>query len=58
MKPVGLKVRTYINFCKKDNDKDPKFKVDDHFTLSKYTNLSAYLPNWSEEVYCAMEICY
>ena len=30
MKPADLKDSTYINFQKKVNDKDPKFKVGDH----------------------------
>ena len=33
------------------NDKDPKFKVGDHVTISKYKNTfpKGYTPNWSEE---------
>ena len=30
MKPVDVKDNTYINFKKEINNKDPKFKVDDH----------------------------
>ena len=35
------------------NDKDPKFKVDDHVRISKYKNIFAkrYTPNQSEEVF-------
>ena len=29
MKPVDVKSSTYINYCEKINDKDPKFKIDD-----------------------------
>ena len=29
MKPVDLKSSTYIDYCKKVNDKDPKFKIAD-----------------------------
>ena len=36
MKPVDVKDNTYIDFKKEVNDKDPKFKVDDHVTISKY----------------------
>ena len=52
MKPVDGKDNTYINFKKEVNDKDPKFKVDDHVRISKYKNIFAkgYTPNWSEEV--------
>ena len=51
MKPVDVKDDTYINFEKKLNDGDPKFKVGDHVRISKYTNTFAkgYTPNWSEE---------
>ena len=35
------------------NDKDPKFKLDDHVRISKYKNIFAkgYTPNWSEEIF-------
>ena len=35
------------------NDKDPKFKVDDHARISKYKTFFAkgYTPNWSEDVF-------
>ena len=44
---------TYIDFIKKGNDKDSKFKVGDYVRISKYKNTSAkgYTPNWSEEVF-------
>ena len=34
------------------NDKDPKFKVGDHVTISKYKNIfvKGYMPNWSQEI--------
>ena len=50
MKPVELKDSTYINFSKEVNDKDTKFKVGDHVTISKYKNIFAKrcTPNWSE----------
>ena len=53
MKLTGVKDHTYIDFIKEVNDKDPKFKVDDHVTVSKYKNIFAkgYSPNWSEEVF-------
>ena len=38
MKPVDVKDNTYIDFKKEVNDKDPKFKVDDHVKISKYKN--------------------
>ena len=58
MKPVDVKENTYIDFEKKVNDKDPKFKVGDHVRVSKYENIFAegYMPNWSEEVFIITKI--
>ena len=39
MKPVDVKNNTYIDFKDEANDKDPKFKVDDHVRLLKYKNI-------------------
>ena len=52
-KPVDVKDNTYIDFGKKVNNKDPKFKTGDHVRISKYKNIFAkgYTPNWSEEVF-------
>ena len=36
--PVYVTSSTYIDFDKKNNEKDPKFKVDDHVRISKYKN--------------------
>ena len=35
------------------NEKDLKFKVNDHVTISKYKNIFAkgYTSNWSEEIF-------
>ena len=41
MKPADVKDNTYIDFKKEFNDKDPKFKVDDHVRVSKYKNIFA-----------------
>ena len=53
MKPIDVKDNTYINIGKEIDDKDPKFKVDDHVRISKYKNIFAkgYTPNWSEEIF-------
>ena len=54
MKPTEIKVNTYIDSIKEVNDKDPKFKGDDHVRISKYKkNIFAkgYTPNWYEEVF-------
>ena len=63
MKAVDVKDNGYIDstelrFKKEVNDKDPKFKVDDHVRISKYKNIFAkgYTPNWSEEVFVIKEV--
>ena len=58
MKPVDVKDNTYIGFKKEVNDKNPKFKVDDHVRISKYKNNFAkgYMPNWSEEIFFISKI--
>ena len=40
MKPIDVKVNTYINIDKKINDKDPKFKVADN---ARYQNRITFL---------------
>ena len=53
MKPIDVKDNAYINTSKKNNYKDPKFKVGGCVRISKYKNIFAkgYMPNWSEEVF-------
>ena len=41
MKPADVKSSTYIDFSKKDDEKDPKFEVGDHVRTSKYKNILA-----------------
>ena len=49
---INVKDNTYVNFGKKVNNNDAKFKIGDHVRISKYKNISAkrYASNWSEEV--------
>ena len=58
MKPVDVKDNTYIDFKKEVNDKDPKFKVDDHVRISRYKNIFAkgYTPKWSEGVFVIKKV--
>ena len=51
-KPAGVKSSTYIDFNVGKNDKDPKFKANEHVRISKYQNIFAkgYTPNSSEKV--------
>ena len=58
VKPIDVKDNTYIDFKKEVNDKNPKFKVGDHVSISKYKDIFAkgYMPNWSEEVFIIKKI--
>ena len=58
IKPVDVKDNTYIDFEKKVNDKDPKFKIGDQVRISKYKNIFAkgYTPSWSEEVFVIKKV--
>ena len=58
MKPLDVKSSTYIDFDKKNNKEDPKFKVGDHVAISKNKNIFAkgYVPNWSEEVFVIINV--
>ena len=49
MNPVHVKPGIYINFGIENKEKDPKFKVGDHVTISKYKN---NFPNCYEEGLC------
>ena len=57
MKPVDVKLSTYIDSGKENNEKDPKFDVD-HVKRSKYKNIFAkgYFRNWSEEVFVIKKV--
>ena len=49
IKPVDVKDDSFAEYNEESNEKDPKFKVGDHFRISKYKNAFAkgYTPNWS-----------
>ena len=53
MKPIDVKDNTYINIDKEVNNRNSKFKVGDHVSISKYKNIFAkrYTRNWSEEIF-------
>ena len=53
MKPIDVKSDSYAEYNDDSNDKNPKFKVDDHVRISKYKNIfpKGYAPKWSEEVF-------
>ena len=39
MKPIDIKDNTYVDSKKEVNNKDPKFKAEDHVRISKYKNI-------------------
>ena len=41
MKPVDLKSSTYMDYSKENNEKEPKFKIDDIVRIPKYKNIFA-----------------
>ena len=53
MNPIDVKSNSYAEYNVDSNDKDPKFKIDDHVRISRYKNIFAkkYTRNWFEEVY-------
>ena len=46
IKPVDVKSSMFIDFDKKNNMEDPKFKVVDHVRISKYKSIfiKGYVP--------------
>ena len=58
MKSVDIMGDFYAECNENSNKKDPKFKVGDHVTISKYKNIFAkgYTPNWSEEIFVVSKI--
>ena len=53
MNPIDDKSDSFAEYNEESNEKDPKFKVSDHATTSKFKNVFAkgYTPNWSEEMF-------
>ena len=41
MKPVDVKSSTYMDYSKENNEKEPKFKIDDIVRIPKYKNIFA-----------------
>ena len=58
MKPIYVKNNYFAKFNEESNEKDPKFKLNDHVRTSKYKNIFAkgYAPNWSEEMFAIKKI--
>ena len=53
MKPKYVKNDSFAECNEESNEKGPKFKVGNHFRISKYKNIFAkgYDPNWSVEFF-------
>ena len=60
IKPVNVKLSTYIISSKEINNKSPKSKVVDIVRISKYWNIFAgdYVPNCSNEVFVIVGTFY
>ena len=58
VKPVDVKINTYIGSSKEIDDKNPKFKIGDIVRISKYKNIfsKGYIPNCSEEVFVIKKV--
>ena len=65
MKLIDVKSDSFAEYNEESNEKDPKFKVNDHVRISKYKNIFAkgYAPNWSEDIfvvkkkkYCTLDL--
>ena len=58
MKSIDVTSDSYAEYNEDFNKKDPKFKVGDHVTISKYKNIFAkgYTSNWLEEVFVVSKI--
>ena len=57
-KPIDVKSYYFSEYNEESNEKDPKFKVDDHVRISNYKNIfdKGYAPNWSEEIFVMKKI--
>ena len=58
MKPIDVTSDSYAKHNEDSNEKDSKFKIGDHVTISKYSNVFAkgYTQNLSEEAFIISKI--
>ena len=58
MKPIDVKSDSFAEYNEESNEKDRKFKVNDHVRISKYKNTFAeeYAPNWSDKIFVVKKI--
>ena len=61
MKPTDVGDDSFAEYNEESNEKDPRFKVGDHFRISKFKNVFAkvYTTTWSGEAvpFSALGIC-
>ena len=60
MKPIDVKSASHLEYDVDSSEKDFRFKVSDHVSISNYKNIFAkgYIPNWSEEVFVGFKILF
>ena len=51
MNPVDGNSSTYIDFVADDNDKDLIFKVGNHVTIFKYSNIKTFLQKVTLQIF-------
>ena len=53
MKPIDVKNDSFAENNEESNEKDPKFKVNNHVRISQNKNIfvEGYASNWSEEIF-------
>ena len=58
IKPIDVKSDSFAEDNEESNEKDPKFKVNNHVRISKYKNIfsKGYAPTCSEEIFVIKKI--
>ena len=58
MKPIDFENDSFAEYNKSSNEKEPKFKVNNHVRISNYKKIFAkgYAANWSEEIFVIKKI--
>ena len=58
MKPTDVTDDSFAEYNVESNKRNPKFKIGDHFKISKYKNIFAkgFAPNWSQEIFVIKKV--
>ena len=58
LKPLDVGDDYFAEYNEESNEKNPKFNVGDHVSISKFKNIfsKGYTPNWSEESFIVKKI--